>query len=127
MTRRFRCDILLSSVTFKPANYAHWFNQAIERRKAEHPDRPLIRISSTFFWHLSSDYDLAPIPALQERARALRVDAINLGKIDLEEETVYEPMKVGQQVIKYVLLLQLLENPRSEAPDSELKHIALMA
>ncbi|TBU34661.1 Clavaminate synthase-like protein [Dichomitus squalens] len=74
--------------------------QAIERRKAEHPDRPLIRISSTFFWHLSSDYDLAPIPALQERARALRVDAINLGKIDLEEETAYEPMKVGQQVIK---------------------------
>ncbi|TBU39081.1 Clavaminate synthase-like protein [Dichomitus squalens] len=74
--------------------------QAIERRMAGHPDRPLIRISSTFFWHLSSDYDLAPIPALQERARALRADAITLGKIDLEEETAYEPMKVGQQVIK---------------------------
>ncbi|KAM5530742.1 hypothetical protein V8D89_015602 [Ganoderma adspersum] len=83
--------------------------QAIERRKVENPDRPLIRISSTFFWHLSSDYDLTPIPALQERARSLRADTINLGKTDLEEETVYEPMKVGQQVM------------------NELKHIALMA
>ncbi|PIL31703.1 hypothetical protein GSI_06406 [Ganoderma sinense ZZ0214-1] len=83
--------------------------QAIERRKLENPNRPLIRISSTFFWHLSSDYDLAPIPALQERARSLRADTINLGKTDLEEDTVYEPMKVGQQVI------------------NELRHIALMA
>ena len=74
--------------------------QAIERRKAEHPDRPLIRISSTFFWHLSSDFDLAPIPELQQRARAIRADTINLGKVDLEEETAYEPMKVGQQVQK---------------------------
>ena len=77
-------------------------SQAIERRRVEHPDRPLIRISSTFFWHLSSDYDLAPIPALQERACSLRSNTINLGKTDLEEETVYEPMKVGQQVIKCV-------------------------
>ncbi|KAI0375255.1 Clavaminate synthase-like protein [Pilatotrama ljubarskyi] len=83
--------------------------QAIERRKRENPDRPLIRISSTFFWHLSSDYDLVPIPALQEKARALRADAVNLGKVDLHEETVYEPMKVGQQV------------------QNELRHIALMA
>ncbi|KAI0660332.1 Clavaminate synthase-like protein [Cubamyces menziesii] len=83
--------------------------QAIERRKTENPDRPLIRISSTFFWHLSSDYDLVPIPTLQERARALRADTINLGKVDLDEETAYEPMKVGQQV------------------QNELRHIALMA
>lgn len=83
--------------------------QAIERRKLEHPDRPLIRISSTFFWHLSSDYDLAPITTLQERARSLRANTNNLGKTDLNEETVYETMKVGQQVI------------------NELKHIALMA
>ncbi|RDX50478.1 Clavaminate synthase-like protein [Lentinus brumalis] len=83
--------------------------QAIERRKAENPDRPLIRISSTFFWHLSSDYDLAPLPELQQRARVLRADTINLGKFDLDEETVYEPMKVGQQV------------------QNELRHIALMA
>ncbi|KAI0080335.1 Clavaminate synthase-like protein [Panus rudis PR-1116 ss-1] len=81
--------------------------EAVERRKRENPDRPLIRISSTFFWHLSSDYDLAPIPLLRDRARSLRADKINLGVI--EDEEVYEPMKVGQQV------------------QNELKHIALMA
>ncbi|KIP12538.1 hypothetical protein PHLGIDRAFT_27334 [Phlebiopsis gigantea 11061_1 CR5-6] len=81
--------------------------QAIERRKTSVPDRPLIRISSTFFWHLSSDFDLAPIPTLQERAIQARANLVNLGKVD--EETQYEPMKVGQQV------------------QNELKHIALMA
>ena len=64
------------------------------------PERPSIRISSTFFWHLSSDYDLAPISSLQERARKIRADTINLGKIDEEGESIYEPMKVGQQVQK---------------------------
>ncbi|KAL4241745.1 Isopenicillin N synthase-like superfamily protein [Abortiporus biennis] len=82
--------------------------EAVERRKQEFPDRPLIRISSTFFWHLSSDYDLKPIPQLQQRAHELRADSINLGKVD-EDESVYEPMKVGQQV------------------QNELRHIALMA
>ncbi|RYP51170.1 hypothetical protein DL768_003438 [Monosporascus sp. mg162] len=79
----------------------------IERRKRALPDRPLVRISSTFFWHLSSDFDLAPIPALAEQARALRAEQFNLGR-DEGEEVVYEPMKVGQQV------------------QNELKHIALM-
>ncbi|RYP63384.1 hypothetical protein DL770_009398 [Monosporascus sp. CRB-9-2] len=79
----------------------------IERRKQALPDRPLVRISSTFFWHLSSDFDLAPIPALAEQARALRAEQFNLGR-DEGEEVVYEPMKVGQQV------------------QNELKHIALM-
>ncbi|KAG2022943.1 hypothetical protein CC2G_000655 [Coprinopsis cinerea AmutBmut pab1-1] len=74
---------------------------AIEKRKAEHPDRPLIRISSTFFWHLSSDEDLFPIPDLLEKAAALRDEQ--------ELPTVYAPMKVGQQV------------------QAELKDIALMA
>ncbi|CCM04195.1 uncharacterized protein FIBRA_06361 [Fibroporia radiculosa] len=83
--------------------------QAVERRKAQLPDRPLIRISSTFFWHLSSDYDLAPIRALQDRARALKGHPTGLGKVDLEEESVYEPMKVGHQV------------------QNELRHIALLA
>ncbi|ESK90903.1 clavaminate synthase-like protein [Moniliophthora roreri MCA 2997] len=82
--------------------------EVVEKRKVEHPDRPLIRISSTFFWQLSSDYDLVPIPALAERARALRADLINMGKYEVDE-VVYEPMKVGQQV------------------QNELKHIALMA
>ena len=69
----------------------------IERRTAESPDRPLIRISSTFFWHLSSDYDLAPIQSLEERAKGVRLEQLNLGK-DEGEEVVYPPMKVGHQV-----------------------------
>lgn len=72
--------------------------EAIERRKHDFPDRPLIRISSTFFWHLSSDFDLTPISALQSRAKALNTDASNMGAVD--DDTVYEPMKVGQQVQK---------------------------
>lgn len=71
----------------------------VERRRAELPDRPLVRISSTFFWHLSSDYDLRPIPVLAEQARKVRADQFNLGK-DEGEEAEYPPMKVGQQVEK---------------------------
>jgi len=69
----------------------------IARRKVEYPDRPLVRISSTFFWHLASDYDLVPIPALAERTRAVRAEQFNLGR-DEGEEVVYRPMKVGEQV-----------------------------
>jgi len=76
--------------------------ETLERRKIEQPERPLIRISSTFFWHLSSDYDLEPIPSLSSRARALGADQNN------DEENVYQAMKVGQQV------------------QNELRHIALM-
>lgn len=74
--------------------------KTIEKRKAEHPDRPSIRISSTFFWHLSSDYDLAPIPALADRAKKFNVDESNFGK-HVDVDTQYAPMKVGQQVQKY--------------------------
>ncbi|KAF9056107.1 hypothetical protein BJ165DRAFT_1600227 [Panaeolus papilionaceus] len=81
---------------------------AIERRKEQFPDRPLIRISSTFFWHLSSDYDLAPIPTLQDQLKQLRAEKRSQGVSD-GDEVVYTPMKVGQQVA------------------NELKHIALMA
>ncbi|KAG1754898.1 Clavaminate synthase-like protein [Suillus paluster] len=77
--------------------------QTVERRKESHPDRPLIRISSTFFWHLSSDYDLVALPELSERANAFNSNQTAY------QHTVYEPMKVGQQV------------------QNELKHIALMA
>ncbi|KAK7442300.1 hypothetical protein Landi51_09601 [Colletotrichum acutatum] len=69
----------------------------IERRKAELPDRPLVRISSTFFWHLSSDHDLTPIPQLSEQAQKVRAEQFNLGR-DEGEEVTYAPMKVGQQV-----------------------------
>ncbi|KAN0133180.1 hypothetical protein V8E53_008904 [Lactarius tabidus] len=84
--------------------------ETIERRKAESPDRPLIRISSTFFWHLSSDYDLAPIPSLAKRSNDTKVQSSNMGiSASDSEDTIYEPMKVGQQV------------------QSELRHIELMA
>jgi len=76
--------------------------EVIKQRKEKFPDRPLIRISSTFFWHLSSDIDLKPITELKERADTLR-------ELNHEEVEEYPPMKVGEQV-------QL-----------ELRHIALMA
>ncbi|KAL2194735.1 hypothetical protein P885DRAFT_42489 [Corynascus similis CBS 632.67] len=82
--------------------------QVIEDRRTRLPHRPLVRISSTFFWHLSSDYDLVPVPELAERAKAVRAQQFNLGK-DEGDEVEYPPMKVGEQV------------------QSELKHIALMA
>lgn len=73
--------------------------ETIERRKEELPDRPLIRISSTFFWHLSSDFDLTPIPELADRAKKLRLEQLNLGR-DEGDEVEYPAMKVGQQVQK---------------------------
>ncbi|GJJ13360.1 hypothetical protein Clacol_007612 [Clathrus columnatus] len=79
---------------------------AMARRAESHPDRPQIRISSTFFYHLSSDYDLIPITRLTEKAA--EHDSGQLLGFD-EERTIYEPIKVGQQV------------------QNELKHIALMA
>lgn len=71
--------------------------ETIERRGQQFPDRPLIRISSTFFWHLSSDFDLSPIEELATRAKELRWEQMNLGK-DEGEEVEYPAMKVGQQV-----------------------------
>lgn len=70
--------------------------RAIEERKQNAPERPMIRISSTFFWHLNSDYDLVPIPELAERAAAL--SKAN----DEDSPPVYQPMKVGAQVQKCV-------------------------
>jgi isopenicillin N synthase-like dioxygenase len=74
--------------------------ETIERRKKEFPDRPLVRISSTMFWHLNSDFDLAPIPELQEKAQKLKADQFNLGR-DEGKDAEYPPMKVGHQVQKY--------------------------
>ncbi|KAF9459820.1 hypothetical protein BDZ94DRAFT_1198950 [Collybia nuda] len=77
----------------------------IENRKLQYPERPLIRISSTFFWHLSSDFDLIPIPQLSARAHELRTQSSSLIE---DDEVVYEPMKVGQQVqneLKHINLL----------------------
>lgn len=69
----------------------------VEKRKQEFPDRPLLRISSTFFWHLSSDFDLKPVSELAEKARELRAERFNLGR-DEGEEVQYPEMKVGEQV-----------------------------
>ena len=74
-------------------------HQAIERRKAECPDRPLIRVSSTFFWHLSPEYDLIPISALKDKAGVLRAKNLEAG-LSEGDEVIYEPMKVAQQVRK---------------------------
>ncbi|OTA03433.1 Iron/ascorbate family oxidoreductase [Trichoderma parareesei] len=71
--------------------------EAVEARKSRFPDRPLIRISSTLFWHLNSDYDLAPIPALAERAKKVREEQARLGR-DEGEEIQYPATKVGFQV-----------------------------
>ncbi|KIO08583.1 hypothetical protein M404DRAFT_134307 [Pisolithus tinctorius Marx 270] len=77
--------------------------ETIAKRRVSHPNRPLIRISSTFFWHLSSDYDLAPIPSLLGRAKSLHPT-----ESEASLESLYPSMKVGKQV------------------QNELKHIALM-
>lgn len=71
--------------------------QTMERRKKENPDRPLIRISSTLFWHLNSDFDLAPVPALADRAVRLREEQERLGR-DEGRVAEYPAMKVGHQV-----------------------------
>ena len=60
--------------------------ETIERRKIELPERPLVRISSTFFWHLSSDYDLSPIPSLARKTKELRLADKNLGSAAAEDD-----------------------------------------
>lgn len=68
----------------------------MERRRVEHPDRPLIRISSTFFYHLSPQEEIEPLPQLAERRREI------LGVIDRESAAklavTYPRMYVGELV-----------------------------
>lgn len=73
--------------------------EAAARRARDAPGRPLVRISSTFFWHLASDFDLAPRPELAARARRLRREQADLGR-DEGDEVEYPAMKVGRQVQK---------------------------
>jgi hypothetical protein len=64
----------------------------------EFPDRPLIRISSTFFWQLSPDYDLVPIAPLKKKAAILRAKNLEAGLNEgLGDEVIFEPMKVREQ------------------------------
>lgn len=71
--------------------------ETIERRKVDFPGRPLVRISSTLFWHLNSDFDLAPVPELAARADKVREEQAKLGR-DEGEPARYPPTKVGYQV-----------------------------
>ena len=72
-------------------------DQVIERRKVEFPDRPLIRVSSSFFWNLSLDFDLVPITALEDKAGIVRRKNLEAG-LEEGDEVFYEPMKVAEQI-----------------------------
>ncbi|OCF34389.1 hypothetical protein I316_03903 [Kwoniella heveanensis BCC8398] len=69
----------------------------IARRRVEHPGRPLIRISSTFFWHLTPDFQLSAIPELGKEAES---------RFGPQEE--YGEMLVGDQVRRELGLIALL-------------------
>lgn len=73
--------------------------KVVEQRKRDLPERPLVRISSTLFFHLSSDFLLSPDEKLAERAEQIRAEQLKIGR-DEGEEIVYPPMKVGKQVQK---------------------------
>ncbi|KIO26547.1 hypothetical protein M407DRAFT_24133 [Tulasnella calospora MUT 4182] len=77
--------------------------QVIEKTKSQ-GTRLLIRISSRFFKHLSSDYDLEPIQSLQSLAAEVHQQT----REDESEVQIYDKMKVGTQV------------------QNELKHTALV-
>ncbi|GFZ49871.1 hypothetical protein JCM24511_07274 [Saitozyma sp. JCM 24511] len=71
--------------------------RAMERRKREYPDRPQIRISSTFFWHLSPDHLLFPEKQLQEEAERR-----------FGPQKTYGEMPVGDQVRRELGLIALM-------------------
>ncbi|WWD20446.1 hypothetical protein CI109_104922 [Kwoniella shandongensis] len=71
----------------------------IEKRKVEFPDRPSIRISSTFFWHLTPDFLLSPIPTLRRQAET---------RFGPQEE--YGEMLVGDQVRRELGLIALMSS-----------------
>ena len=62
----------------------------------EFPDRPLFRVSSTFFWLLSPDYEQVPIAALKDKARILRAKNLEAGLNEGDEEVIYERIKRSQ-------------------------------
>ncbi|KAK4689858.1 hypothetical protein P7C73_g231, partial [Tremellales sp. Uapishka_1] len=72
---------------------------AMQRRRSEHPDRPLIRISSTFFWHLTPDHHLSSLPKLRREA---------IERFGPQAE--YGEMLVGDQVRRELGLIALMKN-----------------
>ncbi|CDZ97746.1 Isopenicillin N synthase-like [Phaffia rhodozyma] len=96
---------------FHEVIYNERTHAAVEQRKITHPDRPLIRISSTMFWHLSSDYDITPIPALAQRAVALRKKNGEITSSKSEDEDPYKEWRgvlVGNQVLTELGLINLV-------------------
>jgi hypothetical protein len=74
--------------------------KAVEARKRDFPDRPLVRISSTFFWHLESDYVMRPIAECVRRKDEVDEGA-DLGKgLGYEGGDGYPEMRVGELVQK---------------------------
>ena len=94
---------------------------ALEKAKRERPERPRIRISSTFFFHLSPQELIAPLPELEERRKQV------MGESDVSSK--YESMYVGELVQRCVTLHKhhtyALLMRRTSC--RELQHIALMA
>lgn len=87
-------EVVISSATMK----------AIARSRAETPDRPLIRISSTFFYHLSANEEIEPLTELEERRRiVLEQEKNNLKKAE------YPKMFVGELVQRCVLKERLYQ------------------
>jgi len=70
---------------------------ALDRRRGLYPGRPLIRVSSTFFWHLSPDYLLSPYPQLAAEAHKR-----------FGGQRVYGEMFVGDQVRRELGLIALI-------------------
>lgn len=66
--------------------------------------RPLIRISSTFFHHLSSDYLLDPT----EFRKRIKPDLLD--RYPSTSEAVYEPMLVGDLVQQELRSISLLDS-----------------
>lgn len=67
---------------------------ALEKARFMKPDRPHIRISSTFFYHLSPQELIAPLPELEERRKQV------VGDVDVQQK--YEKMYVGELVQRSV-------------------------
>lgn len=83
---------------------------AMERARKERPERPMIRISSTFFYHLSAQEMISPLAELADRRRqVLSAAQSNTEKVEEEVKQKYQAMYVGELVQR------------------ELQHIALMA
>ena len=65
----------------------------------EFQDRPLIRVSSTYFWHFPRNHLIVPIPELKRRADERRTSNFVAGSNEGDEET-YEPITAFELICK---------------------------